>query len=236
MWPFASGIRLGEGGVARGATDWHSHILPGVDDGVRTMEDSLQILAIYERLGVSELWLTPHVMEDVPNTPAGLRARFAELQAAYSGGITLRLAAEHMIDNLFVDRMESREVLPIGTEGDCLLVETSYFNPPIDLFDTLEWIQSAGFHPMLAHPERYFYMSDKDYERLTAMHVRLQLNIGSLIGLYGEHARKRARKLLRSGAYTCCGSDLHTLSCLHASLNGRISRAETDAVIRLRKT
>lgn len=84
----------------QGRTDWHSHILPGVDDGVQTVEEALQILAEYERLGIREVWLTPHIMEDIPNTTALLRERFIELQALYIGPIILHLAAENMLDNL----------------------------------------------------------------------------------------------------------------------------------------
>lgn len=81
MW-FCKRKTLEESGFFRGFTDWHSHILPGVDDGVQSMDESLQILAEYERLGVKEVWLTPHIMEDIPNTTEKLRNRFVELKAA----------------------------------------------------------------------------------------------------------------------------------------------------------
>ena len=78
MWPFTRKKSLLEAGVLRDWTDWHCHILPGVDDGIPTLEDSLAALRWYEAQGVREVWLTPHVMEDIPNTPAQLQARFAE--------------------------------------------------------------------------------------------------------------------------------------------------------------
>ena len=69
MWPFKrKKISLEQSGTLRGFTDCHSHILPGVDDGVKTLRESLAILAKYEDLGISDLWLTPHIMEDIPNT------------------------------------------------------------------------------------------------------------------------------------------------------------------------
>ena len=77
--------------IWNGATDCHSHILPGVDDGVSDMETSLSILAAYEKLQIREVWCTPHVMEDIPNTTEGLKARFEELQAAYHGPLQLNL-------------------------------------------------------------------------------------------------------------------------------------------------
>ena len=155
MWPFRKKQTLKESGFFRGFTDWHCHILPDVDDGVQTMDEALQILGEYERLGVKEVWLTPHIMEDMPNTTQHLRARFVELQSAYQGNIALNLASENMLDNLFEERLNKNDLLPIGKAGKHLLVETSYFNPPMDLQNILLRIKAKGYYPILAHPERY---------------------------------------------------------------------------------
>lgn len=80
MWSFRKRISLADSGIFREFTDWHCHLLPGVDDGVQTMEESLQILSLYEQLGVKDVWLTPHIMEDMPNTTSVLKARFEELK------------------------------------------------------------------------------------------------------------------------------------------------------------
>ena len=181
-------------------TDWHSHILPGVDDGLASIGDSLEALREYGALGIREVWLTPHVMEDVPNTTEGLRERFAELRAAYGGPVELHLAAEYMMDSL---------LLPIGSEGRHLLVETSYFSPPARLGGILGSVRAAGYFPVLAHPERYLYMDMRDYVELAASGAVLQLNLGSMAGMYGSAVRKRALRLLRAGLYTLAGTDLH---------------------------
>ena len=109
-----------QSGFFRGFTDWHCHILPGVDDGVQTMDEALEILAEYERLGVREVWLTPHVMEDIPNSTDGLRERFAELQAAYKGKVELNLASENMLDRLFEERLQKDDLLPWGKDGQAV--------------------------------------------------------------------------------------------------------------------
>ncbi len=96
-------------GYLNGFTDWHSHILPGVDDGIRTMDESLAVLAYYESLGMSEVWLTPHIMEDIPNTTEDLKKRFEDLCKHYEGNMKLHLAAEYMLDNLFVQRLSEGE-------------------------------------------------------------------------------------------------------------------------------
>ena len=158
MWPFTKRTSLADSGIFRGFTDWHCHLLPGVDDGVQTMEETLRILSLYEELGVTEVWLTPHIMEDMPNTTASLKARFKALEAAYQGNIGLHLASENMLDNLFEERLEQNDLLPLGKGGKHLLVETSYFNPPMGLNNILLRIKSKGYVPVLAHPERYVYM------------------------------------------------------------------------------
>lgn len=195
--------------VWSGATDSHSHILPGVDDGVADLKTSLSILAAYEKLQIREVWCTPHVMEDIPNTTEDLKARFAELKAAYKGSVKLNLAAEYMMDGLFLDRLEQDDLLTHGHEGNALLVETSYYTPPMDLYGILESIKRKGYFPILAHPERYLYMKMSEYEPLKKMGLRFQLNLASLTGAYGGDAVKKAQKLLKDGAYNYIGSDIH---------------------------
>ena len=214
MWPFRKKQTLEESGFFRGFTDWHCHILPGVDDGVQTMDESLQILAEYERLGVKEVWLTPHIMEDIPNTTEKLRDRFTELRTAYRGSVTLYLASENMLDNLFEERLEKNDFLPIGKDGKHLLVETSYFNPPMGLSNILLRIKAKGYFPILAHPERYLYMNECDYQQLKSMNIQFQLNQFSLLDLYGKEVQKRAKTLQKLGMYDYIGTDLHQIDTL----------------------
>ena len=141
--------------LLEGITDWHCHLLPSVDDGVQTMEEALSILSAYEDAGISSIWLTPHVMEDFPNTTELLKRSFTELRNAYFGPVELHLAAEYMIDNLFMERLETNDLLPIGDDARTLLVETSYFSAPLNFYSKLKTIKSKGYYPLLAHPERY---------------------------------------------------------------------------------
>ncbi len=196
-----------ESGLLHDAVDNHSHILWGVDDGVKTQEDSLAILSYLEEAGLKELWLTPHTMEDVPNTTAGLQARFAEMKKLYRGSIVLHLASEYMIDTLFAERLEQRDLLLHG--GNRVLVETSTWSPPLHLWETLGDMLDFGYTPILAHPERYRYMEEKDYARLHDMGVLLQLNLPSIIGHYGPGSQERAEMLLDKGWYVMAGSDCH---------------------------
>lgn len=227
MFFFNSKKKLIDTGIFQNATDWHSHILPGVDDGISSMEQSIKTLNYYERIGISDVWLTPHIMEDIPNQTAALRKRFDELQTAYKGSVRLHLAAENMIDNLFNERLANRDLLPIGPKGDHLLVETSYFQPPLNLYDTLQHIREAGYQPILAHPERYAYMDDADYDRLACMRIKTQLNLGSLIGGYGPVAQEKAMALLSKGFYDFYGSDLHHLESFKYAINAKALKKQT---------
>lgn len=220
---FCRKTAFAKSGFFNGFTDWHCHILPGVDDGFKTIEDSLAALSEYEKAGVQTVWLTPHIMEDMPNTVEKLQKRFEDLKSAYSGPVTLNLASENMLDNLFEERLEKGELLPLP--GNCLLVETSYYNPPMDLDSFLRKIQSKGYRIVLAHPERYIYMSDADYEKYHSESIQFQLNLGSLIGAYGSSAKAKAEKLLRKGYYSYVGTDLHSMHLWEELMKGKIARA-----------
>ena len=198
MWPFRKKQTLKESGFFRGFT--------------------LQILGEYERLGVKEVWLTPHIMEDMPNTTQHLRARFVELQSAYQGNIALNLASENMLDNLFEERLNKNDLLPIGKAGKHLLVETSYFNPPMDLQNILLRIKAKGYYPILAHPERYLYMNESDYQQLKSINVQFQLNQFSLLCLYGKEVKKKALMLQKLRMYDYTGTDLHRLNTLNRAI------------------
>lgn len=210
MWLFGKRRKL-TGYFTEGFVDWHSHILPGVDDGVQTLEESLAILREYERCHVRSVWLTPHVMEEIPNTTSFLRECFARLQTAYTGSIQLHLGSENMLDTLFETRFEAGDLLPVGEHRDRLLVETSYFRPPMNLYDMLERIRSGGYYPVLAHPERYVYMEKTDYRRLKEKGVEFQLNIPSLLGRYGKQVQSAAEWLDRNGFYDYRGTDIHSV-------------------------
>lgn len=201
--------------------DWHCHILPGVDDGVNTLEESLSILYELEMRGVREIWFTPHIMEDIPNETKSLKAIFKELKDNYQqknlmssvrNPINLHLSSENMLDELFVKRLAQNDLLPMINNH--LLVETSFFAPPHNFMDILDEIRIKGYYPVLAHPERYAYMDEKDYLKLKEKCVKFQLNLMSLIGYYGSDVQKKAKKMLDKGFYEFTGSDIHRHSHL----------------------
>lgn len=226
MWPFKTVDKLGKSGMLPGFTDWHSHILPGVDDGIKTMDEALDTLELYEQAGVKKVWLTPHVMEDSPNTTQRLRERFEDLKKAYTGNVELALASENMLDSLFEERLAAKDFLPLGSKQDYLLIETSYVNQPYGMDDMVEGVFALGLTPILAHPERYRYMNEKDYRKWKKRGVLFQCNFISLIGGYGETARKKLEWMLKEGMVNMVGSDLHRRFVFEHVMNKAPKRAE----------
>jgi protein-tyrosine phosphatase len=192
-------------------TDYHTHILPGVDDGLKTVEDALALLDLYEKNGVKKVVFTPHIMDEYPqNNSFFLKNRFEEFLKLYKGNIELRLGAEYMIDSKFGEHIQNGNLLTI--KDHFLLVETSYaFEPPGFLAAIKEAIDK-GYQIVLAHPERYSFMTRELHRQLRQLGVLYQLNIPSLLGFYGPKVQQNAKELLERDSYHFLGSDIHRLA------------------------
>lgn len=226
---FNSRCSLDESGLLKGFVDNHSHVLYGVDDGVRTLEESLKILTLMEEVGVRKLWCTPHIMEDVPNKTQDLKDRFEQLKEAWKGSVELDLASENMIDNLFVERLAKKDFLLHGENK--LLVETSTWAAPLDFWNIIDNILDAGYIPIIAHPERYGYMKMEDYSRLMEKGALLQMNLASIIGVYGEAVAKRAQNMLSKGMYSMTGTDCHRFRALEGQVACKILSKSTVSML-----
>ena len=218
MFFFNSSVCISESGILNNYTDHHCHLLPGVDDGVQHIEETLALLQLMEQQGVSNVWFTPHVMEDIPNTPDRLQKRFAEV--GYDGGIHLHLGSENMLDTKFsIDNAKT-----LGLPDNHILVETSYFTAPYNFKKVLREIQSRGIYPMLAHPCRYQYMDLDDYEELKDMGIHFQLNLPAIMGMYGPGVQKKAYWLLDNEFYSITGTDTHRLSQYKRFIDAKVPR------------
>ncbi len=195
--------------ILHGMCDVHTHILPMVDDGVQTEEESLAILDYYESLGISKVIFTPHIMEDLPQDIDDLRQRFEALSSAYCGNVELSLAAEYMLDYSFFSLLEKDNLLTLW--DNYLLVEMSYAQGLVDIVKSVQRIMTKGYFVVLAHPERYLYLSQREYKQLKDIGVRFQLNLTALFGAYGDSVRDNAIWLLESSYYDFIGTDIHKL-------------------------
>ncbi len=209
-------INILESGIFEGLEDSHSHILPGVDDGVQTLEEALDALSYLESLGCTKVNLTPHITaQNELNIEEHFKAIFSDLKHAYTGKLELHLAAEYMLDFTFTKRLEN-QMLTI--EDNQLLIETPFASAPKSLYGTLFDICSSGYVPLLAHPERYTYLETSSYASLKDRGCDFQLNLLSLLGVYGKLAEKKANYLLENNMYDALGTDLHSLPKFKAIL------------------
>jgi len=194
-------------------TDMHSHLIPGIDDGAKTVEDSVELIRHLHSLGYTKLITTPHVMSDYfQNTPATILGGLEIVRAALKENnipVEISAAAEYYIDDGFIRKLEEEKLLTFG--DNYLLVEVSYINPPDNVRDILFRAQVLGYKPILAHPERYpfWYRSLDEYQRFFDMGVILQLNLNSLSGYYGPDAKRIAEKLIEMEIVQALGTDMH---------------------------
>ena len=193
--------------------DIHSHLLPGIDDGAKTFQDTLRLTKALQAIGVSEFITTPHIIQHVwDNTSDAIQSKKQEtiLQLEKNEIIVpFRAAAEYLMDDQFVRLFESGQLLTL--KDNYVLVEMSYINAPIQLYSILFDLQVAGYIPVLAHPERYlFYQNNfNEYAKLKKAGCLFQLNLLSIVGYYGAGITKTAEQLLQKGMYNYVGSDVH---------------------------
>ncbi|HQF49023.1 MAG TPA: histidinol phosphatase, partial [Flavobacterium alvei] len=165
--------------------DIHSHILPGIDDGAKTLGDSLQLIQALQGFGASKLITTPHVIQHFwENSSQNIKEKEAETNLELKKNnlsIPFRAAAEYMMDENFVKLFQSEKLLTL--KSNYVLVEMSYINPPIQLYSILFDLQVAGYIPVLAHPERYnfFHKNFEEYNKLINAGCLLQLNLLSVV-------------------------------------------------------
>ena len=198
-------------------SDWHCHVLAGVDDGVKFIEESISILKSMKESGITNVVLTPHLNPEIfpDNTESSLKERYdlfmESLPDDVKNGLNIRLAAEYMVCVGFEDRNPS-ELLQIA--NDKVLIEMSYYFPSQNMEESIFNITSAGLVPVIAHPERYLYYAGdlSVFERYHDMGAEFQCNLLSLKGVYGPASIKILEHIMRKGWYTYIGSDTHTLN------------------------
>ncbi len=192
--------------------DLHSHLLPGIDDGAPDLETSLALIQQLQQLGFQRIFTTPHVMADIyPNSKNQILRKRDEVQDALDElGIDIEFgaAAEYYIDPNFAGMLKGEQLLTLP--GNRVLVEMSFHQPYRNLHNILFDLQMKGYHPILAHPERYpYYRTADDYENLKAMGCALQINLLSLTGYYGKPVQSAAKTILGLGLADFLATDLH---------------------------
>ncbi len=210
--------------------DIHSHLIPGIDDGVKSIDQALNILEQLQNMGYEMVVTTPHVMSArYTNSSGQIREKLDEIRDhARQHGLHIRIeaAAEYFVDENFIKLLKDKDLLYFGREKYVLL-EWSYVNKPARFGELVFDMLSDGFTPVLAHAERYDYCHSRTmevYYRLYEQGVKLQVNLPSLAGLQRTANREVAEKLLQKGLAVFVGSDLHNAQQLDILRDGLRSK------------
>jgi tyrosine-protein phosphatase YwqE len=197
--------------------DFHSHILPGLDDGATDMNNALELASAMKSWGFERVTCTPHITNKYRNTPDGMLPVFEKMQEALdSKGIDLdiKLSAEYrLVPETWPEVLEKNWIMPI--EDKYILMELPIFDPSdikdLKPLEEFRKVVSLGLVPLLPHPERYAYLSRKELMEFLEAGVKIQCNYGSFAGLYGEDVRQKAQALLDEGLVSFYGSDMHNM-------------------------
>jgi len=211
--------------------DIHSHLLPGIDDGVNSFEESISILKAFEQLGFKKLITTPHIYKEYyPNTREIILDKLSLLQEKVEEaklGIRVEAAAEYFMDEHLIELLGGDSPLLSFGQFNYVLIETAFYTRPIIFDETIFKLKSKGYTPVLAHPERYYYL-EKDLgwlKKIRENGVKLQVSLPSLRGAYGPEVKDVARRLTKEHMVDFLGSDIHRraqMSIVRDALNMRL--------------
>lgn len=191
--------------------DMHSHVLPGIDDGAKTPQDSIILIRKMMELGIKKIIATPHVMIDFyRNTPETIADSLEILKAELKKeniDILIETAAEHYFDETFEERVNDRKLMTMG--DNYALFEFSFINKPPNVIPVIQKMNDMGYKPILAHPERYPYMDLEQYKNIQGWGCSMQLNTISLTGYYGKDVKRQAEMLVDNNLIDFISSDMH---------------------------
>jgi tyrosine-protein phosphatase YwqE len=220
-----------------GLVDIHNHIIPGLDDGAKTVDESIALINGFADMGVTYFRCTPHIMHNhYDNTSETIKIAHKALLAGMEknglSDITLHCAAEHMIDDNFENILEEKQIMPLNKEY--LLIEMSYLQPSFNFDLAVNKIAQHKYFPILAHPERYMYYHSKygKYPSMKSNGILFQLNLLSLSAAsYGSDVQKIAEKLLKDDLIDFVGTDVHNARQLNLLKEIRLSKQMVNRLL-----
>jgi protein-tyrosine phosphatase len=203
-------------------TDIHSHLIPGIDDGVKTVEEAVLLIQEMYALGFTKLITTPHIRGEIyENNHEIIMSGLEHVRKALiekNIPVVIEAAAEYYVDDSFQELIHKKSPLMTFSKYKHLLIEFSHFNLPMNYKTIIYELQSMGYTVVLAHPERYYYFQKRPeiFRDLYSRGVQMQLNLVSLTGYYDRAAMKTAEELIKLGFYSFAGSDVHNKVYLQA--------------------
>lgn len=221
-----------------GFVDIHNHILPGIDDGAKTVEDSLDLIRAFSEFGCEKFIATPHIMDNYyPNDSETIGNALNQLRDELTSkdlkNISILAAAEHMIDSNFESILEKGEIMPLAK--NYLLVEMSYLQTSLNFETAIQKVAAKRLFPILAHPERYVYLHHriKKYNSYKERGILFQMNFLSLSEFYGKEVQKTAFKLLEEDLVDLIASDVHNLEQIESLKSIKLSNKQLGLLLPL---
>ena len=216
--------------IPEGFVDIHSHILPGIDDGAKNIKESLALISEMKKLGFSKVIATPHTYPGLyNNTNESIEKSFGLITKKVPKDIKIEYGSEYMIDNLLIKKAKNKELLCL--KDNYVLVEMSFISKPIGLYEILYEIKVNDYIPILAHPERYLFLTMDNMYKIKKFGCLFQANLLSATGYYGKSVRINLDRLLKSGLIDFVGSDIHNIKHIAAFEN----KVMSNEVIKLRE-
>jgi len=201
--------------------DVHSHFIPGIDDGSQSVEESVELIRGLVDMGIKKIITTPHILHgSYNNTPESIREGLEKLKPELvKAGLNIQIecAAEYYFDDYFLKQLMAENLITFGNNH--VLFELPAMMKPSQLEEAIFEMNTRGYTPVLAHPERYTYLHSPNlemYDKIKTAGVLLQLNLLSLTGYYSKPIQKAARALVKAGMIDLVGSDMHNKRHLDA--------------------
>jgi len=199
--------------IPKDFVDIHSHILPGIDDGAKNINESIKLISEMKGFGFSKIIGTPHTYKNLyNNTNESITNSFNLIKSKHPQDLNISFASEYFIDENLIKQAENKSLLTL--KSNYVLIETGFKFMPLNIFEVIFQLQLNGYRAVLAHPERYHFFSMKDFLKLKKNGVLFQINMFSLIGYYGQETLNLANKLLKNNLIDYIGSDVHNLQQL----------------------
>lgn len=203
--------------IPKGFVDIHSHILPGIDDGAKNIKQSLELISEMKKLGFSKIIGTPHTYPGLyENTNKTILKSYEILKSKLNFEIKLSYASEYMLEDSIIEKAKNKTLLCI--KENYLLVEMSYISAPINLHEIIYELKINGYIPVIAHPERYYFLHNNfdKYLELKKIGCLFQGNLLSSTNYYGSYVNKTFEKLIGNNLIDFTGTDIHLISHIDA--------------------
>ena len=220
-----------EQNLFRDLVDFHNHILPAIDDGSKSVTQSLKMLDLFMDLGIQSLIASPHIYRDLyPNTPKNIAKSYETLkEKAKNYNFPVKgYGAEYLVDDFFLENLKKNTPLLCCFEQH-VLVEIPFFSTTRLLEQAHFTMQHMEYTAILAHPERYAYLEEASLKNLKSRGLKTQLNALSLFGYYGPEIKKKASRWLIKGLYDFVGTDAHNEHQLNALKNLQLNKKQLSA-------